>query len=147
MRAVGHGHDVANARQLGQQLLDRGQQVEVDEQELVLGVIDDVDDLLGEQARVDGVADRTHAGDAVIQLEMPVAVPGQGADAVARLDAQRRERLRHLLRPHPGISVGIAVEAAFQGPRYDFSVAVIEGGVLDELLDQQRPILHEAEHR
>ena len=146
MRAVGHGHDMAHRLELRQQLLDRRQEVEVDEEELILGVVDDVDDLLGEEPRVDGVADRAHAGDAVIELEMAVAVPGQGADAVARLDAEGEQGFGHLLRPGSGIAIGVAVDIALDPPRHDLGVAVVQGGVLDELLDQQRAVLHQAEH-
>ena len=39
------------------------------------------------------------------------------------------------------------MDAAFDGPRHDLGVAVVQGGVVDELLDQQRAILHQAEHQ
>jgi hypothetical protein len=52
-------------------------------------VVGDVGDLLRKQARIDGVADGGDAGDGVIDLEVAMAIPGQGADAVLGLDAQR----------------------------------------------------------
>ena len=54
----------------------------------ILGVVDDVGDLVGEQARIDGVTDRADAGDAVVQLEMAVVVPGERRDALALADAE-----------------------------------------------------------
>ena len=77
-------------------MLDQIDEGGIEEHEAVFGVIDDVDDLLDEQARVDGVAHRAHAGDAVVQLEMAVAVPGQRRDAVARFDAERDQRVGEL---------------------------------------------------
>ncbi len=53
---------------------------------LSCGVIDDVGDVVGVQAGIDGVADRLHARRGVIHLQMPVAVPGQRADAVLGAD-------------------------------------------------------------
>ena len=53
-------------------------------------VVDDVGDLLGEQADVQRVQHRADAGHGEIQLEVALVVPGERADAVARLDAQRR---------------------------------------------------------
>ena len=138
---------MAHALHLRQQLLDGRQQVQVDEEELILGVIDDVDDLLGKEARVDRVADRAHAGNAVVQLEVAVAVPGQRADAVADLDAQREQRLGDLLRARVGVAIGVAMDRAFDGAGDDLGVAVVEGGMLDELRNQKRAVLHEAEHR
>ena len=61
-------------------------------------MIDDLGDLLGEQARIDGVVDRADAGDAVPGLEVPPGVPGERRDAVAELDAVALEPLRHLQR-------------------------------------------------
>jgi len=146
VRPVGHGHDVAYGRELRQQLLDRGQQVQVDEQQPVLGVVDDVDDLLGKQPRVDGVTHRAHPRDAVIELEVAIAVPGQGADAVARRDAEINQRFGHLLGPQPGVAISVAMDVALDPSRHDFRVAVVQRGVLDQLLDQERAVLHEAEH-
>jgi len=75
-----------------------------------------------------------------------IAVPGERADAVARLDAELHQRLRDLLGAQPGIAVGVAVDIALDPARHDFRVAMVEGGVLDELLDQERSVLHQAEH-
>ena len=77
----------------GFELLDQRQEGQVEEQRGVLGVVGDVGDLLGEQARVDGVADRADAGDGVVELEMAVAVPGQRRHPVAGLDAEPDQRV------------------------------------------------------
>ena len=69
---------------------DQRQEGEVEEQHLVFGVVGDVDDLVGVQARVERVQHRARAGDRVVELHVAVAVPGERGDAVAGLDAQRR---------------------------------------------------------
>ena len=70
------------------QLLHQRQEHRIDEQPGVLGVVDDEGDLLREQARIDGVADRADAGDAVVELEMAVVVPGERRDAIADADVE-----------------------------------------------------------
>ena len=45
----------------------------IDEQHAVAGVVDDVGDVVRVQPRIDGVADRLHAGVGVVDLQMPVA--------------------------------------------------------------------------
>ena len=80
--------------------LDQRQEGQVEEQDLVFGMVGDPDDLVGMQARVERVQHRARAGDRVVQLQVAVAVPGQRGDAVAELDAaapasalaMRRER-------------------------------------------------------
>jgi hypothetical protein len=42
------------------QLFDQRHEAQVEEQELIFGMVDDVLDLFGEQARVDGVQNRSH---------------------------------------------------------------------------------------
>jgi hypothetical protein len=68
----------------------------IEEDEAILRVIDDVDDLIDEQAGIYGVANCAHARNAIIEFEMAVAVPGQGGDAIARLDAQCDQGIRQL---------------------------------------------------
>ena len=58
---------------LGNALDDRHEH-RVDEDILVLGMTDDVGDLLGEQARVDGMGHVAGAADAVVGLEVAVVV-------------------------------------------------------------------------
>ncbi len=88
MRAVGHGDVVPDRLPLRRQLLHQRREAQVEEDDLVLGMVDDVAELIGEEARVDGVADGADAGDAEIELVMAVAVPGEGPDAIADADAE-----------------------------------------------------------
>ena len=87
VRLVGQ-HDVAlDARQLVGDLLQHRHEGDVGHHHAVFGVVDDPGDLLREQPRIDGMADRADAHDAVPAFEMAPGVPGDGGDAVAELDA------------------------------------------------------------
>jgi hypothetical protein len=52
--------------------------------------------LVGEQARIDGMADRADAHDAVPGFEVAPRVPCDGGDAVTELDAVAFQPLRDL---------------------------------------------------
>ncbi len=144
--AVGHDHDVLHRLEMGPHALDDRQQVEVDEQDLVLGVVGDVGDMLGCEPRIEGVQHRADAGNAEIELEMAVGVPGDGADPVAELDAQALQRLGYLLGAPGRILVAVAVDRALDGARDDLDLGIVGGSEIDDLRDQQRAVLHQAEH-
>jgi hypothetical protein len=105
--------------------LDQAGEVHVEEDDAVVGVVGDVGNLLGEQARIDGVADRGHARDGEIDLEMAMGVPGQRADAVLGLDTERLQHPHQLARAAVGILVGIAVGAPDRQAGNDLGVAVV----------------------
>ena len=142
----GQQHPAFHFGAVRSQLLDQGQKRQIKEQEPVFGVVDDVDELLGEQARVDGVADRAAPRNAVVQLQVAVGVPGQGPDSVAGLDAQLREGIGQLFGPLIRPGVVRAVPAAFGQPRHDFGGAVPAGGVAEQPRDEQRLVHHESLH-
>ena len=108
--AVGHHHDALELRGGGGELLGDRQKVEVDEQEAVGRVVDDVFQLIREEAGIDGVADRTHARHGEIDLVVTVGVPGEGPDPVAGLHAECRERIRQLLHAPMRIGIGPSTE-------------------------------------
>jgi hypothetical protein len=111
-------------------------------------VVDDVDELLGEEARVDGVAYGADAGDSVVQLEMPVSVPGKGRHAVAGLDAKCAQPMRQLGDPLVNVLVGGAVNAAFRRDRDDLGGGVHLCSQINDCRDRQLPIHHHSlQHR
>ena len=60
---IGHHHDGAHAvRDLRGDAADQRGEPGIDEQHAVAGVVDDVGDVVGREARIDRVADRPHAG-------------------------------------------------------------------------------------
>ncbi len=77
-----HDHDGGDGLELVDERCDQGDEVGVHEQRLVTGVIDDVDDLVGEEPDVDGVAHPPAVRRGPIQLVMTVVVPGERAHRV-----------------------------------------------------------------
>ena len=140
-------HVVLNTRRLRRQLLVKRQQRAVDEDDLVLGVVDDIAQLVGKEADVERVADRTGARHGIVELQVLVVVPGKGAHAVARLDAELHQRLGQPLDAFVHLAIGHAVQAAVRLHRRHALVGIEVVGVLDELVQRQLPVHHEALHR
>src|SRR5206468_181452 len=83
--AVPHDYVVRHARQLSRERLERRYERVVHEDQLVLGVVDDVGELLLEQAYVERVQHRADARDRKVELKVTLAVPGEGADPISLL--------------------------------------------------------------
>jgi len=109
-------------------------------------VIDDPDDLLGKQPRIDGVIDRADAEDAVPAFQMPPAVPGERRDAVAELDAVAFEPLRHAQGAGADLRIIGAMNRSFDRACDHRPLRMVERGVIDDAMAQERPILHKPEH-
>ena len=111
----------------------------------VLGVVDDVGQLLGREPDVQRVQHRPHAGDGEVGLQVALVVPAEGADPVALLDAEAGQGRRQLLGPggHLGEG-GRAVPARLDGD--DGAVAVHLLPVAQDVADQERGVLHGAFH-
>jgi hypothetical protein len=140
--AVAQGHPGLDARAGARQRGDNRQEGQVEEQHLVVGVVDDVGDLFRVQAGIDRVQHGAGARDAVIQFEVPVAVPGQRGHPVAHGDAQAVQRIGQLARAGGRIAPGVAVQVALDAARDDFAIAVVARGEFDDAGDQQRCIHH-----
>ena len=125
-------------RQLWHQALDQRDEAGLDKQHPVLRMVDDVDDLFIEQARIDRVAHRADPRDAVIELEMAIIVPGEGADPVAGADAEPHQGARQPARAAFRVGVAIAVDRAVDHPRHDLDVAMKTGCMLDQRGYQER---------
>ena len=123
VRVVGEDHAAFELRQPRLQLLDQRHERRIEEQPAILGVIDDVGDLLFEQPRIDGVADEARAGHAVVDLEVPEVVPGQRGDAIALLHAEPLQRVRELARAGECLAVRVAVRGLIRGDRNDLAIA------------------------
>ena len=113
----------------------------------VFGMVGDPGHLVGREARVERVHHAAAAGDAEVQLEVAVAVPGQRGDAVAERQPRRSSACCDPARACRRLAVGGAVNVALDAARDDLGVVVVAGGELDQARDQQRLVLHQAEHR
>ena len=73
------------------------QEGHVEEERLVFGVVGDVDDLVGMQARIERVQHGARARHRVVELDVAIAVPGQRRDALAAFRMPiRSEGVGHL---------------------------------------------------
>jgi len=143
---VAQRHPLLDGRALGMHGLHQGQKVQVKAQHLVFGVVGDPGDLLGVQARVDGVQHAARAAHTEVHLHVAVAVPGQRGHAVAELQAQPVERIGQAACALAQVLVGVAVDVALHAPRDDFGVAMVAFCELDQRRDQQGLALHQAQH-
>ena len=146
MRLVGE-HDVAlYAWQLVGDLFQERHEGDIRHHDAVFRMVDDPGDLVGEQARIDGMADRADAHDAVPGFKMAPGIPRDGGDAVAELDAVAIEPLRHLQCAIADFGVIGPMNRAFDRSRYDFLRSMNGRRVLDNPVTKQRPVLHQSPH-
>ena len=145
--AVADDDEMLDGLEVGRDLPDERHQGVVDDHDAVLGVVRDVGQLLREQADVQGVKDRAHARDGEVGLQVFLVVPGEGADPVARLDAEALERVGELGAALRDLGVGAdprAVRLAGDDP----AVSVNPASVIEDHPDRQREVHHRAEcHR
>ena len=144
VRAIRHQHERLHRRAARRDRLDQRQEGQVEEQQPVLRVVDDVRDLVRMQARIDRVQHGAGTGDGVIQLQVPVAVPGQRADTLPHRDALLAEHTGQPARPRFAVAHRVAVHVALHAARDDFAGTVVPGGEPDDARDHQRLVHHPA---
>ena len=128
------------------QPVDDRLELRIVEQHPVLGVIDDVEQLVIEQARVDRVE---HAADPYSSIpgdEMPAVIERERADTVALANAEVAQCLRHFQRIAPDAGPICPHLAAIGIAGDNFAAAVLLRRVIDQGGDPQFPVLHRAEH-
>ena len=84
---------------MGQQLAERLGQAVVKDDNSVLGVVGDVDDLLGEEPDVQGVQDGAHGRHGQIGHEMLGVVPHERRDPLVAVDTQAAQGVGELSGP------------------------------------------------
>ena len=147
MRGVGQHDDALDRLQLIAKLFDDRKERQVDEEHAVFCVVDDPGDLLGKEPRVDGVIDAAEAEQPVPDLEVPPCVPGKRRGAVAELETVPVEAAGDA--PSAGVHLAIVgpVDRPLDRPRDHLAIAVLDRGVVDDLVTKQRPFLHQSAHR
>jgi hypothetical protein len=87
-------------------------------------VVDDVCEVVGAQARVQGVQDQVRGRDAEVGFEVLVGIPGEGDDPVALLEAELPQSYGELLGAPDEFGVGAAMEALVGVAADDLLLAV-----------------------
>ena len=142
-----HQHVVLDAVDVAGHPLEEGQHRGVDEDHAVLGVVHDVGELSGEEPHVEGVADGAGPGDAEVHLQVLVVVPGERPHAVAGGDAEGGEGGGEPPAATAEVGVGVVVHPAVGLPGADPLVRKHPGRVLDDAVERQRVVHHQAVHR
>ena len=122
---IAHQDKVLHRLQRRPQRLDERKERQIEEQQPIFGVVEDVLQLLGEQARVDGVQHRADARDRVVQLQVAVGVDRQRRHPIARPHPELQERLGELLGAVVDGPPVAFVNRALQGPGKDQRLAVV----------------------
>ena len=130
MRLVRQYDKSLDAFELPGEFLQQRHEHRIDKNVPVFGVVDDEGDLLGEQPRIDRMADITGAADAIINLQVPIVVPGERGHPVAPFQAEAVERGRKLFCPPDGIADRITVSGVVHRNRHDFAIGMKTRGVL-----------------
>jgi hypothetical protein len=143
--AVVHDDHVPDGRH---RVDDRPEQREhraVDEDDLVLGVVGDVGQLLGEEPHVQRVQHPAGAGCGEVQLQVAGGVPGERGHPAVGADAEGVQHPAQPARPLGPLRVRRAGHAAgVVGD--DRRVAVVLFHVPEDRVDGQGTVLHQAAH-
>ncbi len=131
---------------LGFELVETGEQRPVDDHRLVARVRRDVREVGRVEAEVERVQDKAAAGNAEVALVVHVVVPGEGRDAVARLEAEVLEGNGELLRPAHRLADRVAVEALVRHPRDDLLLREVRLGAAQQRRQRQLEVHHLSAH-
>ena len=137
-----HHNHMLDGRESIRDPFEKGQGERIDEQHAVFRMIDDIDDLIGKQARIDRVQDGADTGRGIEHLEMPDGVPRQRADTVALDDAEALQCKRHAFRAVVHLRIIGAQQIAFDLAADDFRVAMPVRRILNEAAQQERHVHH-----
>jgi hypothetical protein len=143
---VDHRDPAAHVRAMLGDRLDDRQEGRVESEVRVAGVVDDPRDLLRMQPRIDRVDHRAHAADAVVQLHVPVTVPGERGDAVADADARARQRVGKSAGSVLAVGIRVAMDVALYPARDDLGVPMVSGRMLQNARHEQRHVHHQSLH-
>ena len=113
-----------HARAEWSKLLDQRREREIEEHHAIFRVVHDVDELVVEEPRVDGMDDRSAPRHGIVKLEVAIAIPGERGYPVFRFDTQSGERACQAPCTQVRVAIGIAMNRPFEGSRYDFAVAM-----------------------
>ena len=149
---VAYDDDVAHRYQFRHKFVEQRQQRRIDNDDEILGVVGDVDHLVGGQPDVQRMEHGTHRWDGEIYLEVLLVVPHEGRDPLVCVHAEIAERVREPGRICPDVGVRRAPDTV-RGQSRDATRAPVDrtavpgdggggerrvehGATHDDLLDQ-----------
>jgi hypothetical protein len=147
LRRGAHQHD--GAQGFRQPLGDGNQRRQhhgIHEDKDVLRVLQDIGDLVGEEARVHRVQHRAHARDGVVELQVLARVPAEGRDPVAGPHAEPDQRLGEFPSAFRDLGPGGARDGALGIDGDDLRAAVVLRRVAQDRRDEELVLLHQAAH-
>jgi hypothetical protein len=77
---------------------------------------------------------------------MPITIPGKAADTLASLDTERSQQIRDSPGAFLNVDIGASVDRPLDRARHDLAVRMCFGRVLDQRGNEQRMMLHQAQH-
>src|SRR5690606_31567246 len=102
--------------------------------------------LVREKPGIERVIDAAHAHDAEPGFDVASGVPRERGDPVALPKTVPLQPLREPQRPCPYIGVGGSHDRSLDRSGDDFAMAVLQGRMVNDLVTEQRPLLHQTEH-
>ena len=136
MRAIGQDDETFNMLKLGGNLLDEGDEGQVQHQHTRTCMVQNPDDLIRKKPRIDRVVNGANAGDAIPGFHMPPGIPGKGRNPITQLDTITLQALGDTDRAPPHITIIRAMEGAFDRPTDDLPPRMLDGGVVQHLMHQ-----------
>ena len=94
-------------------------------------MIDDVDQLLWKQARVNRMTHVATAGGRVVGFKMAIIIPCQGGNAITLRQVPPRDGVGQLTHATKGLPVGVTMTGVVVGHRNNFGTTVYRFCVLD----------------
>ena len=147
-RGVGVAHHdvVLDARQLRRELRQHGHERAVDDDDLVFGVVHDVDELVGEQRMLSVWSTPPMHGIAKYASRCSWMFHANVRDPITRLDTEAAQRCRQLVDPvrhlrERGATARLALE------RDHLAVAEDRSPVAEDHPDREGKVLHRRQHR
>ena len=144
VRRIGKAHPVSHLGAMCGDGLDDRRKARIEDDGLVFGVVDDVDELLRMQSRIAGVHHHAAARYRVIGLEVAVVVPGDRGDRAAGCEAQAGQCIGEFSGAHRAFTSRVAKERAVGLTRNNFCIAILSRRVFDDPGKQQRHLHHQA---
>ena len=126
--------------------LEQWQQDVIDDQKPIFGVLDDVDQIVRVEAKVQRVEDATRSWNAEVGLQVGVVVPHERRHAITAVEARREKSLAQGPGPTLNVRVGVPPERLVGFLGNDLDPGEELSGASEEVCQGQRVVHHGALH-